>query len=153
MWNYRWTESLTNRRSLPVPSCLSSSRRSRRFQHLAPVPLVQTPLHPARSQLAAPSADLPIPRRRSRPDRRVPSVGRAAWVVSTPACGHPRPPDPASHPLPFLPWRRRLRERRRHLSCRRPALCRRRAYPPGMPTPSLSFCYAKRSTPDPCIRI
>ena len=58
---------------------------------------------------------------------------------------------------PFLPWRRRLGERRRYLSCLRPALCRRRAYPPGMPTPSLSLCCARRSTPNPnktiCIRI
>jgi len=30
-------------------------------------------------------------------------------------------------PLLFLHWRRRLGERRRHLSCLRPALCRRRA--------------------------
>ena len=38
-----------------------------------------------------------------------------------------------------------------------PALCRRRAHPPGMPAPSLSFCCARRSTPNPnktiCIRI
>ena len=58
---------------------------------------------------------------------------------------------------PFLPWRRRLGERRRHLSCLRPALCRRRAYPTGMPTPSLSLCCARRSTLIPnktiCIRI
>jgi len=56
---------------------------------------------------------------------------------------------------PFLPWRRRLGERRRHLSCLRPALCRRRAYPPGMPTPSLSLCCARRSTlnPNKTIRI
>jgi hypothetical protein len=52
-------------------------------------------------------------------------------------------------PLLFLPWRRRLGERRRHLSCLRPALCRRRAHPPGMPTPSLYFCCARRSTPNP----
>ena len=32
-----------------------------------------------------------------------------------------------SPPLLFLPWRRRLGERRRHLSLLRPALCRRRA--------------------------
>ena len=31
--------------------------------------------------------------------------------------------------LLFLTWRRRLGERRRHLSCLRPALCRRRAHP------------------------
>jgi hypothetical protein len=54
-----------------------------------------------------------------------------------------------SPPLLFLPWRRRLGERRRHLSCLRPALCRRRAHPPGMPAPSLSFCCARRSTPNP----
>ena len=52
-------------------------------------------------------------------------------------------------PLLFLPWRRRLGERRRHLSCLRPALCRRRAHPPGMPAPSLSFFCARRSTPNP----
>jgi hypothetical protein len=61
-----------------------------------------------------------------------------------------------SPPLLFLPWRRRLGERRRHLSCLRPALCRRRAHPPGMPAPSFSFCCARRSTPNPnktiCIR-
>ena len=55
-------------------------------------------------------------------------------------------------PLLFLPRRRRLGERRRHLS-----LCWRWAHPPGMPTPSLSFCCARRSTPNPnkiiCIRI
>jgi hypothetical protein len=34
-------------------------------------------------------------------------------------------------------------------SCLRPALCRRRAHPPGMPAPSLSFCCARRSTPNP----
>jgi len=50
-----------------------------------------------------------------------------------------------------------LGERRRHLSCLSPAFCRRRAHPPGMPAPSLSFCCARRSTPNPnktiCIRI
>ena len=55
------------------------------------------------------------------------------------------------------PWRRRLGERRRHFSRPRPALYRRRAHPPGMPAPSLSFCCARRSTPNPnktiCFRI
>ena len=55
-----------------------------------------------------------------------------------------------SPPLLFLPRRRRrLGERRRHLSCLRPGLCRRRAHPPGMPAPSLSFCCVRRSTPNP----
>jgi hypothetical protein len=62
-----------------------------------------------------------------------------------------------SPPLLFLSWRRRLGERRRHLSRLRPALCRRRAHPPGMSAPSLSFCCARRSTPNPnktiCVRI
>ena len=57
----------------------------------------------------------------------------------------------------FVPRRRRLGERRRHLSCLRPALRRRRAHPLGMPATSLSFCRARRSTPNPnktiCIRI
>jgi len=43
----------------------------------------------------------------------------------------------------------RLGERRRRLSRLRPALCRRRAHPPGMPAPSLSLRCARRSTPNP----
>ena len=54
-----------------------------------------------------------------------------------------------SPPLLFLPWRRRLGERRRHLPCLRPALSRRRPHLPGLPAPSLSFCCARRSTPIP----
>ena len=56
----------------------------------------------------------------------------------------------------FLPCRRRLDERRRHLSHLRQALCRRRASP-GMPAPSLSSCCSRWSTPSPnktiCFRI
>ena len=68
-------------------------------------------------------------------------------------------------PFPFsrtlsslaLPSWRRLGEWRCHFSRLHPALCRRRAHPPGMPAPSISFCCARRSTPNPnktiCIRI
>ena len=65
-----------------------------------------------------------------------------------------------SQTFPFaqtlLPWRRRLGERRRHLSRLRQALCRRRASS-RYAAPSLSFRCARRSTPNPnktiCIRI
>ena len=60
-------------------------------------------------------------------------------------------------PWSSFPGGRRLSERRRHWSRLRPALCRRRAHPPGMRAPSLSFCCVRRSTPNPnktiCIRI
>ena len=52
-------------------------------------------------------------------------------------------------PLLFLHWRRRLGERRRHMSRLRPALCRRRASTRYARPPSLSFCCARRSTPNP----
>jgi len=70
--------------------------------------------------------------------------------------------SPFSVPL-VLPSRslaatsRRLGERRRHWSRFRPALCRRQAHPPGMPSLSIFFCCARRSTPNPnktiCIQI
>ena len=86
-----------------------------------------------------------------------PAPGLSPQVHSSPLFRKPFPSLGLSPPLLFLRWRGRLGKRRRHLSCLRPALRRRRAHPPGMPATSLSFCCARRSTPNPnktiCIRI
>ena len=82
-----------------------------------------------------------------------PSSKRSLPFPVVPRCSHSLLSDSLSlslsPPLLFLHWRRRLGERRRHMSRLRPALCRRRASTRYARPPSLSFCCARRSTPNP----
>ena len=116
-------------------------------------PNSQSPLHRPKSQTRAPSIGAPSPSPGAAiPEHRrpVPEPRRRRPQAPAP---RPRAPDaPPSLKLSsrsLFPGGDDWAERRRHLSCLRPALCRRRAYPPGMSAPFsfLPLCETEHPKP------